>query len=270
MNIAVIVAAAGRGQRFGGMRNKIFERLGGRPVFLRTLELFVNREDVCQTVLVVHQEDTAEMSEKYGGNLGFMGVKIVTGGATRTESIRKGLSALTEEADFVAIHDAVRPCVSPLWLDDVFAAAAKAGAAILANPVHGTLKRAVVSSEDDDEPTLTIGGEPIRAKGSRKREIVTIEKTVPREELWEAQTPQVFRRDLIERAYALAGEEPATDDAQLVERLGAPVRIVAGDPRNVKITRPADLAMAAAVIESLPKPKPKSDGRGPFAEDAMW
>jgi len=125
------------------------------------------------------------------------------------------------------VHDAVRPCVAQPWIDDVFAEAAKTGAAILAYPVHGTLKK-------------------VSAAG-------VIDETVSRDDLWEAQTPQVFRRDVLLAAYE-AGK-PATDDAGLVEANGHPVSVVMGDPRNIKITTKADLDFAAAVIKTLPKPK---------------
>lgn len=242
MKVAVIVPAAGRGKRFGGRQNKIFERMGNQPVFVRSLELFVTRDDVVQTILVVGDEDLEVVKERYAANIGFMGVTIARGGAKRTDSVRNALAAVVDEADYVAVHDAVRPCVSALWIDAVFAEAGKSGAAILAYPVHGTLKKV--------------------------SEAMVVDQTVPREALWQAQTPQVFRRDLIEKAYAQAGPGPYTDDAQVVEAMGHPVSVVMGDPRNIKITTPGDLALAMAVIGTLPKPKPKASGN-PF-DEARW
>lgn len=241
MKVAVIIPAAGASSRFGGRGKKIFERLKDSPVFLRCLELFVNRDDVCQVQLVVAAEDLETFKTQYAAAIGFMGVKLTTGGASRTESVRNALASLPGEAEFVCVHDAVRPCVSPLWIDEVFAAAAKVGAAILAYPVHGTLKKV----------------------GADNR----VAQTVDREGLWEAQTPQVFRKDLLLKAYENA-PAAATDDAALVEALGAPVAVVRGDPRNIKITTRADLALAAAVVDSLPQPKPKPTA-GPFNE-AQW
>jgi len=238
---AVIVPGAGAGKRFGAKGNKIFQRVGGQPVFIRTLELFTNRDDVCGVQLVVSAGDLEEMKTRFGPHLGFMGVKLVTGGATRPQSVKNALANVPAEADYVCVHDAVRPCVSPLWVDAVFAEAQKSGAAILAYPVHGTLKR-------------------VSAAG-------VIDGTAPRSDLWEAQTPQVFRKDLLLKAYE-GDLSHVTDDAQLVEALGHPVRVVLGDPRNVKITTPGDLAMAAAVIKSLPKPKPQGPSH-PF-EEARW
>jgi 2-C-methyl-D-erythritol 4-phosphate cytidylyltransferase len=244
MKVSVIVAAAGRGTRFGGRRNKIFERLGGQPVFIRSLELFVNRDDVCQTILVINPDDRELIKERYAANIGFMGVKLVDGGPTRPDSVRNALAQVDQAADLVAIHDAVRPCVSALWIDAVFAEAAKTGAAILAYPIHGTMKKV--------------------------SDAMVVDETVPRAGLWQAQTPQVFKRSIILAAYAKATADPrtVTDDAQLVEAIGQPVSVVMGDPRNVKITTPGDLALVEAVIDSLPKPKPKPT-RGPF-EEAQW
>ncbi len=241
MKVSVIIPAAGASRRFGGRTKKIFERLKDRPVFIRSIELFVNRPDVCQVQLVVAAEDLEVMKTRYAANIGFLGVGLVTGGAERTDSVRNALGTVCEEADFVCVHDAVRPCVSPLWIDRVFAEAEKTGAAILACPVDGTLKRV--------------------GPGHR------IEATTERRGLWEAQTPQVFRKELLRRAYQRA-TAPAGDDAALVEALGETVAVVPGDPRNVKITTRSHLALAAAVVDSLPKPKPARPA-GPF-DEARW
>jgi 2-C-methyl-D-erythritol 4-phosphate cytidylyltransferase len=241
MKVSVIIPAAGASSRFGGRTKKIFERLKDRPVFVRSIELFVNRSDVCQVQVVVAEEDMETMRERYAANIGFMGATVAVGGATRTESVRNALEKVRDEADFVCVHDAVRPCVSQLWIDEVFAAAERTGAAILAVPLHGTLKRV--------------------GDGS------AIVETVEREGLWEAQTPQVFRKDLLQRAYAEASG-PASDDAGLVEALGETVTVVPGDLRNVKITTRRDLSMAAAVVDNLPKPK-LSKPTGPY-DEAQW
>jgi 2-C-methyl-D-erythritol 4-phosphate cytidylyltransferase len=239
--VSVIIPAAGAGERFGAKRNKIFERIKDQPVFVRTLELFSTRDDVCQLLLVVSAKDTDEMKSRFGGHLGFMGVKLVEGGPTRPQSVSNALKWVSDEADLVCVHDAVRPCVSPLWVDAVFAEAAKSGAAILAYPVHGTLKKVCDSG--------------------------VIDGTASRVDLWEAQTPQVFAKAIILKAYA-GKIDQATDDAELVEAVGHPVKVVMGDPRNIKITTKSDLALAAAVIDTLPKPKPKGPAH-PFAE-AAW
>jgi 2-C-methyl-D-erythritol 4-phosphate cytidylyltransferase len=224
VKVSVIVPGAGAGKRFGGAGGKILQPLGGRPVVLRTLEVFASRADVCQMLLVVAPSEMPTIQARLGRELAAMGVALVEGGPTRSASVRNALAHLSDQAEFVCVHDAVRPCVSPLWVDAVVAEARRGGAAILALPLHGTLKR------------VSPGG--------------TVE-TLERAEVWEAQTPQVFRRDLLLAAYA--GGAEATDDAHLVEAMGHPVALVPGDVRNIKITTPADLAVAEAVIETLPR-----------------
>jgi len=236
--VSVIVPAAGAGTRFGGKGNKILQRLGNGPVFMRTLEAFTSRPDVCQVLLVVSAADMETMRERFGGALGLMGTALVEGGPTRTQSVRNALAKVSEQADLVCVHDAVRPCVAQEWIDAVFAQAEKTGAAILACPVHGTLWNVA-----DHQ----------------------LQNTVERDGLWEAQTPQVFHRELLVRAYA--GQAEATDDAAMVRPFGA-VHAVPADARNIKITTARDLAFAAAVINTLPKPKP-TGGLHPF-DEAQW
>ena len=219
-SISVILPAAGSGRRFGGAENKIFALLAGRAVFLRTCEVFAARGDVGQLLLVVSEADRPRVEGDYAAELARLNVEVVTGGAMRTDSVRRALKRVDARADLVAIHDAVRPCVSQRGLDAVFALALRERAAMLAYPVHATLKR-------------------VNERGE-------ITQTVPREGLWEAQTPQVFERGLIIEAYAKA-QQAFTDDAQLVEALGQPVHVALGDRRNVKITTPEDLAFAEEV-----------------------
>jgi len=242
--VAVIVVAAGKGERFGGNENKIFAKIDGQPLFLRSIQQFINRDDVSQTILVVSTEDQGQVKEKYGANLGFMGVKLVVGGSTRADSVANGLAAVSEDAELIAIHDAARPCVSEAMIDAVFAEAPKSGAAILAAPLRGTIKRAAESG--------------------------IVDATLSREGLWEAQTPQVFKRSVILEAYERRGEfeGEATDDAQLVEAGGHPVVLVESDFTNLKITTRADLNLASAILKFRPKPKPK----GPLGafEEAQW
>lgn len=247
--MSAIVVAAGRGERFGDKGSKIFAKLEGQPLFLRALQLFVNREDVCQTLLVVGPQDLGQMKSKFGANLGFMGVKLVEGGAERHDSVANGLAEVADEAEFVAVHDAARVCLVADWIDAVFKAAVESGAAIPVTPVTATLKR--------------IGPDRI------------ITETLSREDLHAAQTPQIFRKDIIREAYAgLADQGPATcddlpitDDAQLVSAAGHQVTAVAGDSRNIKITTKGDLKLAAAVLKALPQ-KPVAR-RGAF-EEAQW
>ena len=241
---AVILPAAGKSSRFRDQHyKKPFAPLDGRPVWMHVADRFVNRSDVAQTLLIIAPEDREYFAEKFAGNAAMLGIEVVEGGAERSDSVARALERVSPDADFIAVHDAARPCVATEWIDAVFAAAARTGAAILAAPVTGTLKRA-----DPDQ---------------------TISETVTRDKLWEAQTPQVFRRQLLIDAYARRGTAPATDDAQLVERLGQKVTLVSGSPMNIKITTKEDLRMAAALLKALPRPKLAGPAH-PFADDELW
>ncbi|HUE72553.1 MAG TPA: 2-C-methyl-D-erythritol 4-phosphate cytidylyltransferase [Pirellulaceae bacterium] len=243
-SFAVILPAAGKSSRFRDPNyKKPFVPLDNRPVWLHAAEKFTNRSDVQQTLLVISPEDREAFQSKLGANAALLGIEIVDGGAERTDSVANALARVRADIDFVAIHDAARPCLADAWIDAVFAAAVKSGAAILASPVNGTLKRVAADK--------------------------TIAETVSREGLWEAQTPQVFRRQLLIDAYARKSGHPATDDAQLVERLGHKVTVVPGSPMNLKITTKDDLRLAAAILKALPKPKLLGPSH-PFGDDDLW
>jgi 2-C-methyl-D-erythritol 4-phosphate cytidylyltransferase len=242
---AVILPAAGKSSRFRGRDKKPFATLDGRPVWLRTAELFVTRDDVCQTILVVSPDDLDLFRSRFAANLAFLNIHLVSGGAHRFDSVANGLGKLTPDADFVAVHDAVRPCLTLALIDAVFAQAVKTGAALLAVPVQDTLKKS--------------------ADGHK------VEKTMSRQGLWLAQTPQVARRDWLEAAYADRARlgPDVTDDAQLLEAAGRPVALVTGSATNLKITTPEDLALAEAVLKSRPQPKGARPIH-PFADEEGW
>lgn len=241
---AVILPAAGQSRRFNDRAyKKPFAPLGGRAVWLHSAERFMHRADVKQVIVCVAAEDRELFDLKFGANIAIMGVQVVEGGAERVDSIQRALECVKDGIDFVAIHDAARPCLADPWIDDVFAAAARDGAAILAAPVQATLKRADAKKH--------------------------VQATVDRAGLWEAQTPQVFRRQLLIEAYAKRGPEPVTDDAQLVERLGKPVKIVPCSSLNIKITTRDDLKLAEQVLKVLPKPKLEGF-QHPFSTDDLW
>ncbi|MFM8734258.1 MAG: 2-C-methyl-D-erythritol 4-phosphate cytidylyltransferase [Pirellulales bacterium] len=240
----VILAAAGQSSRFQDANyKKPFAPLAGRPVWMHSAEKFTDRDDVRQVVVVVSSDDRQAFVEKFGANLAFMGITLAEGGATRAESVRRGLEKLDDEIDMVAIHDAARPCLAAAWIDRVFAAGARTGAAILAIPVVGTLKR--------------VGADH------------TIVETVDRTGLWEAQTPQVFSRELLGKAFATHADGAATDEASLVERLGHPVTVVPGSPINLKITSREDLKLAEQALKALPAPKLGGPAH-PFADGDLW
>ncbi len=246
-NVAVIVCAAGAGTRFGGREKKPFVEVAGKRVFLRSIDFFARREDVKQIILAISPEDDEMVQFKWEHNLSFDGVKICHGGAERHDTLANALELIGDDIDLIAVHDSVRCCLQDKWLDEVFEKAAETGAAILACPVVATLKKA-----DGD----------------------VITSTVDRTDLYEAQTPQVFKTDLLKKAYQslkdMTPEKRASisDDSMLVEALGQKVSIVKTDHSNIKITRKNDVAIAEAVLRSRPKPKP--DGpMGPYAE-AQW
>jgi 2-C-methyl-D-erythritol 4-phosphate cytidylyltransferase len=243
-SVAAIVCAAGPGSRFGGKRKKQFMDVGGRAAFMRSIELFSGRDDVKQVLLGIPQEDEEIVRVKWGANLKFFNVKVFFGGKERFDTIIEGLKLLKEGVELVAVHDACRCCATEQLVTDVIAKAAETGAAIPAAPVTATIKQV----KDG-----------------------VIVRTVDRAGLFEAQTPQVFEIALLRKAYAnLAnvGRAAVTDDAFLVEALGHKVAIVESDASNIKITKPADIAIAEAIIRSRPKPKPEGP-IGPYIE-AQW
>jgi 2-C-methyl-D-erythritol 4-phosphate cytidylyltransferase len=241
---AVILPAAGRSNRFADKNyKKPFAPLEHRAVWLHSAERFINRQDVIQTILVISPDDREYFNFKFASNAAILGIEVVQGGAERSDSVANALAKLKPEADFVCIHDAARPCICDPWIDKIFQAGQQTGAAIFAIPVAGTLKR--------------VGKD------------MKIAETVSRSGLWEAQTPQVFRRDLLLEAYAKRGDFQATDDAQLIERLGKPVTVVPGSPVNLKITTREDLRLAEHALKALPKPKLMGPGN-PFADDDKW
>jgi len=226
---ALILAAAGKSTRFSrrvgydATVKKTFTHLDGKPIWLRCVEKFVSREDVTQVVVVIAPEDIDWFRKYYLSEINGMLLRVVSGGENRVDSIRSGLLAVSPRVDFVAVHDAARPCVTEQEIAGVFAAAKVHDAALLATPVVATLKKVVEGF---------------------------IEGTVPREHLWEAQTPQVFRRELLIEAYQQRITDVPTDDAQLVERLGKPVYVVQTDHGNIKITAPSDLVLAKYLVEN--------------------
>jgi 2-C-methyl-D-erythritol 4-phosphate cytidylyltransferase len=205
-----VVVAGGSGERFG--RPKQFALLAGRPVVQWAVEA---ARTVSEGVVLVLPE--AALADRFGAD------EVVAGGASRSSSVRNGLAVVPARADVVVVHDAARPLAAAVLFDRVLAALeddAVAGA-VCALPVADTLKR--------------VTGEP-----------PTVEGTIDRRELVAVQTPQAFRGDVLRQAHA--GGAEATDDAALVEALGATVRVVAGEPGNIKLTTLADLAFAEYLV----------------------
>lgn len=241
---AVILPAAGKSRRFRDQHyKKPFIDLSGRAVWIHAAEKFLARDDCPQVIVVVGPEDRDDFNRRFGANVAILGVDVCEGGAERVDSVAAALEQVQEDVDFIVVHDAARPCIATPWIDRVFAASIEHGAAILAVPVSDTLKR---------------------IDGNRR-----VVETAAREGLWQVQTPQVFRRELLLKAYAERDNSPVTDDAALVERLGHPIHVVTGSSLNIKITTRDDLRLAAQVLKVLPKPK--LDGPlHPFAADDLW
>lgn len=226
-SITAIIPGAGSGTRFGSDENKIFAKISEKPIFLHTLAAFAKHPQVSQLIFVVSETDRPKFQQTFGSELEALGVTLVTGGATRTESIRNALAVVNENVDLVAVHDAARPCIAQPWLDRVFQTALEKSAALLAQRIFGTVK---LGAGDYVASTLD------RSRFS---------------EIYEAQTPQVFKRELIMRAYQTG--RGATDSASLVEAIGQRVALASGDPRNIKITTPADLEFARQIFDTLPE-----------------
>ncbi|APW60146.1 2-C-methyl-D-erythritol 4-phosphate cytidylyltransferase [Paludisphaera borealis] len=244
---AVILPAAGRSSRFGDPKQKkIYAEIEGRAVWLRSVDPFLKHDDVAQIIVAIAEEDQELFDRRYRESVAFLGIDVIVGGAERSDTVASALERVKPECDFVAVHDAARPCLTADQVAAVFKAAEAHGAALLATPVFETIKRA-------NADRLTT-------------------ETVSRDNLFLAQTPQVFRRDWLVEAYARRAEhgKAATDDTQLVEAIGHPCAIVPGSSHNLKITTQDDLAMAKAVLDLREKARPAACGHPYADEQAMW
>lgn len=218
MPVAVLLPAAGQGTRMGGTP-KQFRTLGGEPVLVRTLRRFDAHPEISQFVIAVSEAEVQPTREMLGALHFRCPVLVCAGGASRQASVGKALAATPPECEIVMVHDAVRPFVEVAHLNALLHAVREHGAAALAIPVADTLRR---------------GADGL------------LHQTVSRDGLYQMQTPQAFRRALLEDAHARANED-ATDEVALVQSLGYPVHLVEGSSVNFKITRPADWTLAQAV-----------------------
>jgi len=251
MNVSVIIPAAGRGTRFGAS-DKLNQDLGGRPLLVRTVELFSKREEVGQVIVAgpPGPEDYETFRERFAATLSFLGAMVVEGGAAeRWETVRNAIKAVADDATHIAVHDAARPATGNDVLNRVFEAAKSLPAVIPGVRVSATIKRIAAEAEsvtpaEDDAIADAIFGDA----GRVNIEAMRVTETVPRDGLMEIQTPQVFEADLLRRAYAQPDLRGATDDASLVERLGETVHVVEGDACNIKVTTPGDLRLVRAIL----------------------
>ena len=242
MRVAAIVAAGGQGTRLGTTVPKQFLELGGRTVLDRSVEALLDCETIGLIVVALPASDAASPPRYLTRADGR--VRVVEGGARRQDSVANAFAAVPQDTDVVVIHDAARPFVDRATIERTIEAAASAGAAIAALPARDTVKLADVTE------TGWVGGEfgePVPAV--RPTKVPAVNRTLPRETIYLAQTPQAFRRDVLERAIAHGrGGAEGTDEAALAEQIGSPVLLVPGDPRNIKITTSADLAFARGLL----------------------
>ncbi len=219
-----IIAAGGSGIRMGLAMPKQFAKLAGIPILVHAIRAFQDAPSI-NAIIVVAPENFLEQTKKLIDDHGLTCVtKLVPGGVRRQDSVFAGLTNLPADCEIVAVHDGARPLISPALIERCILEAAKYGAAIAALPVKDTLK--------------SVGQDSM------------VRCTVDRAKLWQAQTPQVVRRDWLEKAYekAAADNFTATDEASLLEYAGLPVRVVEGAESNIKITRPEDLLIAEALL----------------------
>ncbi len=239
-SVSLILAAAGNSTRFGS--DKLGQDLGGRPLLLRSVELFTKRDEVRSIIVAAPPENMTEFRDRFGAQLSFHGVTLVSGGTIdRWETIRNALKAVPADATHIAVHDAARPATSDDLISRVFEAAKLHDAVIPALNVADTLKRVSeesVEAQQEDSIADSILGEDAEMSKAKGR---FVQATVDRRNLVAVQTPQVFKADVLRRAYAQTDLSGVTDDASLVERMGTKVLVVDGELRNLKVTVPEDL-----------------------------
>jgi 2-C-methyl-D-erythritol 4-phosphate cytidylyltransferase len=225
-DVGVVVVGAGAGVRAGPGEPKQFRPIFGVPMLLRAVRPFTSHPDVAHVVVVVPAGHATRPPEWLGKLTGER-LTVVAGGPTRAHSVRAGLRALAAAARVVLVHDGARPFAGRDTIDRVIARARTGVGAVAGVPVHDTLKEAA----DDGR----------------------VRRTVPRDRLWRAQTPQGFPREMIERAYAaLRDADPApSDDAEVCERAGFPVEVVMDSPYNLKVTTADDFRLAEALAREL-------------------
>jgi len=225
MKVTAVIPAGGKGRRMDRREAKQYLLLNGLPLLVHTLRSFQEAVMISEMILVVPAGDVDRMHEELVGPFFLTKVRrIVAGGRERQDSVGNGLAVVTDDCELVVIHDAARPLVSPSLIDAAVRKAVREGAVTVGIPAGETIKEC-------DEEGRVIG-------------------TLPRERLWITQTPQVFRRETIIAAHRKAREDNfyGTDDASLVERLGVTVRMLAGDPANIKVTTAKDLVWAEHLL----------------------
>ena len=232
-NVVAIVAAAGRGARLKSSTPKPLIILDKEPLIIHTLRSLSRISCISRIIVAVNQKDFREIRDKIKiHNLDSL-IKLVLGGRTRRQSVENALGEIPAKTDLVLIHDCARPFIDKEIILRAIKEAKKFGAAVVAVPIKSTLKQI----------------KRLRF-GPYKKEYTFVAKTIDREKIWDIQTPQVFKKDLILKAYRRFKDKNVTDDASLVERLGVKISLVRGSYFNIKVTTPEDLVFARAIIES--------------------
>lgn len=228
MNVIALIPAAGTGRRMGADKNKQYLEVGGRPILVHTLEVFDRCDAISEVYLIVPEDDCAFACEIIDNMRFSKNIRVIPGGKERQDSVRNGLNSIYN-CDMVMVHDGVRPFVTEEIINRSIEETSKYGATTVAVPAKDTIK-----SVDEDGIVV---------------------KTLERKKLWQIQTPQTFKYEIIKEAFDRAYTDGfyGTDDAALVERLGYKVKIVEGSYQNIKITTPEDLIIAEAIIRSNAK-----------------
>jgi 2-C-methyl-D-erythritol 4-phosphate cytidylyltransferase len=232
MYVTAVVLAAGKGLRLKAQISKPLITVNSQPLVIYCLNTLSSHPYIKDIIVVVNPKNLKDIRHKIRQYRIGKIKDIVLGGRLRQDSVMKGLKAIDSRTELVLIHDAVRPFIDKEMISSAIKATKICGAAIVAVPVKATIKKAVSCQ---------------LSAVSQGR----VEKTLDRKNLWEAQTPQVFKKDLILKAYKKFGNMGVTDDASLVEKLGRQVKVVMGSYFNIKITTPEDLVLAEAIAKSL-------------------
>jgi 2-C-methyl-D-erythritol 4-phosphate cytidylyltransferase len=223
MNVSAIIPAAGVGIRMGGDTPKQFLSLEGVPIFIHTLRKFSSSDSIDEIVIALRDEEMERASRDIDREHFAKPVRVVTGGASRQETVARALATLSPQTEIVVVHDAVRPFIELETIRRVVETARSEGAAILGIPSVDTVKQV--------ERQIILG-------------------TIPRERIVLAQTPQAFQHSMLKEAFARASADGfyGTDESSLVERMGQTVVVLMGSDRNIKITKPSDLPLARLYV----------------------
>lgn len=221
--VAVIIVAAGDSTRCGLDVKKQYASIQGKASWLRSAEVFRQRADVISITLVISTDDERYVLDQYGNVIKQMDIHLAHGGATRTASVRNGLATTSSDANYVAVHDAARPCITDKYIDKLFTEALRYDAIVPATKVADSLK------------TVDADGNMVN--------------TVKKQMLWLVQTPQVIKRSILTEAYSCLGSDASfEDEAALLHSVGKHVHILEMTSDNIKITHKSDIDIAEAII----------------------